>query len=54
MHLVAPLDVHFPLLYVLLREHVADNPEYKVYISHGSIIHVIVPVLVLVKYDLPL
>ncbi|KAH9731615.1 DEAD-box ATP-dependent RNA helicase 31 [Citrus sinensis] len=30
MHLVAPLDLHFPLLYVLLREHVADNPEYKV------------------------
>lgn len=30
MHLVAPLDLHFPLLYVLLREHVADNPDYKV------------------------
>lgn len=33
MHLVAPLDLHFPLLYVLLREHVADNPEYKVYVQ---------------------
>ncbi|XP_044503749.1 DEAD-box ATP-dependent RNA helicase 31-like [Mangifera indica] len=30
MHLVAPLDKHFPLLYVLLKEHVADNVDYKV------------------------
>lgn len=32
MHLVAPLDLHFPLLYVLLKEHVDDNLDYKVYI----------------------
>ncbi|GKU96671.1 hypothetical protein SLEP1_g9883 [Rubroshorea leprosula] len=30
MHLVAPLDKHFPLLYVLLKEHSADNVDYKV------------------------
>ncbi|XP_044492051.1 DEAD-box ATP-dependent RNA helicase 31-like isoform X1 [Mangifera indica] len=30
MHLVAPLGRHFPLLYVLLKEHVADNIDYKV------------------------
>ncbi|OMP08623.1 hypothetical protein COLO4_06298 [Corchorus olitorius] len=30
MHMVAPLDNHFPLLYVLLKEHIADNVDYKV------------------------
>lgn len=30
MHLVAPLDKHFPLLYVLLKEHIADDVDYKV------------------------
>ncbi|WOG86816.1 hypothetical protein DCAR_0206034 [Daucus carota subsp. sativus] len=29
-HLVAPLEKHFPLLYVLLKEHIADDPDYKV------------------------
>ncbi|OMO64293.1 hypothetical protein CCACVL1_21871 [Corchorus capsularis] len=30
MHMVAPLDNHFPLLYVLLKDHIADNVDYKV------------------------
>ncbi|GKU87945.1 hypothetical protein SLEP1_g2272 [Rubroshorea leprosula] len=30
MHMVAPLDGHFPLLFVLLKEHIADNVDYKV------------------------
>ncbi|XP_048132658.1 DEAD-box ATP-dependent RNA helicase 31-like isoform X2 [Rhodamnia argentea] len=30
MHLVAPLDKHFSLLYALLKEHVADDVNYKV------------------------
>ncbi|KAG2380213.1 DEAD-box ATP-dependent RNA helicase [Vigna angularis] len=30
MHLVAPLDKHFPLLYVLLKDHIADDVDYKV------------------------
>ncbi|KAI4369836.1 hypothetical protein MLD38_018238 [Melastoma candidum] len=29
-HLVAPLDKHFALLYALLRDHVADDVNYKV------------------------
>ncbi|RDX77006.1 DEAD-box ATP-dependent RNA helicase 31, partial [Mucuna pruriens] len=29
-HLVAPLDKHFSLLYVLLKEHIADDVDYKV------------------------
>ncbi|QCE02580.1 ATP-dependent RNA helicase DDX18/HAS1 [Vigna unguiculata] len=29
-HLVAPLDKHFPLLYVLLKDHIADDVDYKV------------------------
>ncbi|KAI7747651.1 hypothetical protein M8C21_032544 [Ambrosia artemisiifolia] len=29
-HLVAPLDKHFSLLYALLRDHIADDPDYKV------------------------
>ncbi|KAI5406173.1 DEAD-box ATP-dependent RNA helicase 31 [Lathyrus oleraceus] len=29
MHLVAPLDNHFPLLYVILKEHIADDVDYK-------------------------
>ncbi|CAN1309254.1 DEAD-box ATP-dependent RNA helicase 31 [Linum perenne] len=30
MHMVAPLQKHFPLLYALLRDHIADNVDYKV------------------------
>jgi hypothetical protein len=30
MHLVAPLDKHFPLLYAILKEHIADDVDYKV------------------------
>lgn len=30
MYLVAPLDKHFSLLYALLKEHVADDINYKV------------------------
>ncbi|XP_050237380.1 DEAD-box ATP-dependent RNA helicase 31-like [Mercurialis annua] len=29
-HMIAPLDRHFSLLYVLLKDHIADNPDYKV------------------------
>nr|KYP56065.1 DEAD-box ATP-dependent RNA helicase 31 [Cajanus cajan] len=29
-HLVAPLDKHFPLLYALLKDHIADDVDYKV------------------------
>ncbi|XP_057727110.1 DEAD-box ATP-dependent RNA helicase 31-like [Arachis stenosperma] len=29
-HLVAPLDKHFSLLYALLKEHIADDVDYKV------------------------
>ncbi|GMI98455.1 PIGMENT DEFECTIVE 340 [Hibiscus trionum] len=30
MHMVAPLEKHFSLLYVLLKEHIADDVDYKV------------------------
>lgn len=30
MHMVAPLDKQFSLLYVLLKEHIADDVDYKV------------------------
>ncbi|MCI65475.1 DEAD-box ATP-dependent RNA helicase 31-like, partial [Trifolium medium] len=30
MHLVAPLEKHFPLLYAILKEHIADDVDYKV------------------------
>ncbi|KAL6982091.1 DEAD-box ATP-dependent RNA helicase 31 [Sarracenia purpurea var. burkii] len=30
MHLVASLDKHFSLLYVLLKEHISDDADYKV------------------------
>lgn len=30
MHLVAPLEMQLPLLYVLLKEHIADDVDYKV------------------------
>ncbi|XP_043716784.1 DEAD-box ATP-dependent RNA helicase 31-like isoform X2 [Telopea speciosissima] len=30
MHLVAPLDKHFSLLYVLLKEHISEDVDYKV------------------------
>ncbi|KAF5761542.1 putative RNA helicase [Helianthus annuus] len=29
-HLVAPLDQHFSLLYALLKDHISDDPDYKV------------------------
>ncbi|KAL4204193.1 hypothetical protein AMTRI_Chr01g130910 [Amborella trichopoda] len=29
-HLVAPLDKHFPILYCLLKEHIAEDVDYKV------------------------
>lgn len=29
-HMVAPLDKHFPLLYALLKDHIADNVDFKV------------------------
>ncbi|KAL0736280.1 hypothetical protein Bca4012_012490 [Brassica carinata] len=32
MYMIASLDRHFSLLYVLLKEHIADNPDYKVII----------------------
>ncbi|KAH0907672.1 hypothetical protein HID58_039499 [Brassica napus] len=32
MYMIASLDRHFSLLYVLLKEHMADNPDYKVII----------------------
>ncbi|XP_045789787.1 DEAD-box ATP-dependent RNA helicase 31-like [Trifolium pratense] len=30
MHLIAPLDKHFSLLYVILKEHITDDVDYKV------------------------
>ncbi|XP_057454791.1 DEAD-box ATP-dependent RNA helicase 31-like [Lotus japonicus] len=30
MHLVAPLDKHFSLLYAILKDHIADDVDYKV------------------------
>ncbi|MBA0769400.1 hypothetical protein Gotri_018137, partial [Gossypium trilobum] len=30
VHMVAPLDMQFSLLYVLLKEHIADDVDYKV------------------------
>jgi hypothetical protein len=30
MHLIAPLDKHFSLLYAILKEHIADDVDYKV------------------------
>ncbi|XP_031493537.1 DEAD-box ATP-dependent RNA helicase 31-like [Nymphaea colorata] len=30
MHLIAPLDRHFAILYSILNEHIADDPDYKV------------------------
>ncbi|KAL3622228.1 hypothetical protein CASFOL_033639 [Castilleja foliolosa] len=30
MHLVAPLDKHFPFLYTMLKEHIANDVNYKV------------------------
>ncbi|KAK9040672.1 hypothetical protein V6N11_015813 [Hibiscus sabdariffa] len=30
MHMIASLDKHFSLLYVLLKEHIADDVDYKV------------------------
>jgi len=30
MHLIAPLDKHFSLLSVILKEHIADDVDYKV------------------------
>lgn len=33
MHLVAPLDKQFPFLYAILKDHMADDPDYKVHIT---------------------
>lgn len=30
MHLVAPVNNHFTLLYMILKEHIADDVDYKV------------------------
>lgn len=30
MHLVASLDKHFPVLYSMLKDHIADDVNYKV------------------------
>ncbi|KAJ6404339.1 hypothetical protein OIU84_012508 [Salix udensis] len=30
MHLVAPLDKQFPFLHAILKDHMADDPDYKV------------------------
>lgn len=30
MHIVAPLEKHFSLLYAILKEHIADDVDYKV------------------------
>lgn len=30
MHLIAPLDKQFPILYGLLTDHIADDADYKV------------------------
>lgn len=30
LHLVAPLDKQFSLLYVLLKEHITEDVDYKV------------------------
>lgn len=30
MHLVAPLDKHFALLYSILKEHIGEEADYKV------------------------
>uniref|UniRef100_A0A6M2EQW8 ATP-dependent RNA helicase n=1 Tax=Populus davidiana TaxID=266767 RepID=A0A6M2EQW8_9ROSI len=29
MHVIAPLDKQFPLLYVILKDHIANDPDYK-------------------------
>jgi hypothetical protein len=33
MHVVAPLDKQFPFLYAILKDHMADDPDYKVHIT---------------------
>ncbi|KAJ4837296.1 DEAD-box ATP-dependent RNA helicase 31 [Turnera subulata] len=30
MHLIAPSEIHFPLLYALLKDHIAEDVDYKV------------------------
>ncbi|XP_068665801.1 DEAD-box ATP-dependent RNA helicase 31-like [Aristolochia californica] len=32
MHLVAPLDQHFPMLYSILKDHISEEADYKVII----------------------
>lgn len=39
MYLVSTLDKHFSLLYVLLKEHIADDVEYKVVIEIENVNH---------------
>lgn len=41
MQLVAPLETHFSLLYALLKEHIADDVNYKVlYLEITIFIHI--------------
>lgn len=41
MQLVAPLETHFSLLYALLKEHIADDVNYKVlYLEITILIHI--------------
>jgi hypothetical protein len=37
MHVIAPLDKQFPLLYVILKDHIADDPDYKVCFQSSSL-----------------
>ena len=30
MHLIAPLDKHFSILYCILKEHILEDADYKV------------------------
>ena len=33
MQLVAPLENHFPLLYAILKDHISDDVNYKVFLA---------------------
>lgn len=37
MHLIAPLDKYFSLLYILLQEHIANDVDYKVQLLIGQL-----------------
>lgn len=49
MYLVAPLEKQFSLLYTLLKEHIADDVDYKVCCLHTMSLH-----LVSLKMKMPL